>query len=124
MKKAVFPPLPFYIGSYKFMRVKNASEFVKYIENFHFGEKSLHRNDYSNKVANHCMSVGVHFEYSHHFDKDEETYINSCNMTALSNHFKKKSSTIGEKDSSRITEETGRGHKEMNRRCSKDVGRS
>ena len=24
MKKLVFPPLPFYIGSYKFTRVKNA----------------------------------------------------------------------------------------------------
>ena len=45
MKKVVFPPLLFCIGSYKFMRVKNASEFVKYLENFYFGDKSFHRND-------------------------------------------------------------------------------
>ena len=42
MKKTVFPPLPFYIGNYKFTRVKNASEFVKDLEIFHFGEKSFH----------------------------------------------------------------------------------
>ena len=28
-KKVVHPPLPFYIGSYKFSKVKSASEFVK-----------------------------------------------------------------------------------------------
>ena len=28
-KKVVYPPLPFYIGSYKFTKVKSASEFVK-----------------------------------------------------------------------------------------------
>ena len=37
MKKAIFPPLPFCIGSYKFTRVKNASKFVNYLEIFHFG---------------------------------------------------------------------------------------
>ena len=29
MKKETFPPLPFYIGSYKFTKFKGASEFVK-----------------------------------------------------------------------------------------------
>ena len=61
MKKEVFPPLPFYIGSYKFTRVKNASEFVRDLENFCFGEKSFHRNGSFHKVENHCASVGVHF---------------------------------------------------------------
>ena len=41
MKKETFPPLPFCIGSYKFMRVKSAPEFVKYLESFHFGEKEF-----------------------------------------------------------------------------------
>ena len=38
-KKDVYPPLPFYIGSYKFSKVKKASEFVKELGYFHFGEK-------------------------------------------------------------------------------------
>ena len=45
MKKAVFLPMPFYVGSYKFSKVKSALDFVKDLENFHFGEKSFHRND-------------------------------------------------------------------------------
>ena len=45
LKKVVFPPLPFYVGIYKFSKVKNAPEFVKKLESFHFGEKSFHRND-------------------------------------------------------------------------------
>ena len=45
LKKDVFPPLPFYIGSYKFSRVNSAPEFIKELEKFHFGEKSFHRND-------------------------------------------------------------------------------
>ena len=95
MKKAIFPPLPFCIGSYKFTRVKNASEFVKDLENFHFGKKHFHRNDSFDKDENHCASVGVNFEYSHHFDKYEETYRNTSNMTTLRKRFKKKISTIG-----------------------------
>ena len=61
MKKAVFPPLPFYIGSYKFTRVKNASKFVRDLENFHFGEKSFHKNDSYDKVVKHYAAVGVNF---------------------------------------------------------------
>ena len=45
LKKVVYPPLPFYVGSYKFTKVKNAPEFVKELENFHFGEKDFHWND-------------------------------------------------------------------------------
>ena len=51
LKKAVFPPLPFYVGSYKFTKVKNALDFVKELENFHFGEKDFHRNDSQGKDA-------------------------------------------------------------------------
>ena len=38
MKKVVFPPFPFCIGSYKFTNVKSAREFVKDLGSFHFGE--------------------------------------------------------------------------------------
>ena len=51
IKKAIFPPLSFSIGSYKFTRVKNAPEFVKDLENFCFGEKSFHINQSFDKVA-------------------------------------------------------------------------
>ena len=42
LKKVVFPSVPFYVGSYKFSKVKGALDFVKELENFHFGEKSFH----------------------------------------------------------------------------------
>ena len=65
-KKYVFPPLLFYIGSYKFSKVKSAQEFVKELEYFRFREISFHRNDPENKVANYCAAVGVHFEYTNY----------------------------------------------------------
>ena len=45
MKKAVYPPMPFYVFSYKLSKVKSALDFVKDLENFHFSEKSFHRID-------------------------------------------------------------------------------
>ena len=45
LKKAMFPPLSFYVGSYKFSKVKSAPKFFKDMEIFHFGEKSFHQND-------------------------------------------------------------------------------
>ena len=45
LKKAVFRPLPFYVGSYKFSKVKSAPQFVKELESFHFEEKIFRRND-------------------------------------------------------------------------------
>ena len=38
IKKFVFPPIPFYVGSYKFNKVKSSLEFVKELDIFHFGE--------------------------------------------------------------------------------------
>ena len=45
-KKVVYPPLPFYIGNYKF---------VKELDNFHFGEENFHGNDSANKIADYCV---------------------------------------------------------------------
>ena len=83
MKKAVYPPIPFYVGSYKFSKVKSMPDFVKDQENFQFDEKNFHRNDSQGNVATHCALVKVNFEYSDHWDKDEEIFRNACNMTAL-----------------------------------------
>ena len=73
-KKGVYPLVPFYIGSYRFSKVKRAPEFVKELEYFHFGEISFHRNDSKDKVSNYCAAVGVHFEYANYYDKDEEIF--------------------------------------------------
>ena len=69
LKKAVFPPLPFYVGSYKFTKVNNAPEYVKELENFHFGEKDFHRNDSQGKVAAYKAALKVNFEYTDYVDK-------------------------------------------------------
>ena len=53
------------------------------MEHFHFGEMNFHRNDSQNKVAEHCKEANVHFEYTNHWDKDEEMFRNAENMTAL-----------------------------------------
>ena len=71
MNKVVFPPLPFYVSSYKFSKVKGTPNFVSDLEIFYFGEKSFHRNDAQCKVVAHCSLVKVNFEYSDHFNKYE-----------------------------------------------------
>ena len=45
MKKVVYPPLPFYIGSYKFFKVNSALYFMRELEIFHFEEKRFRIND-------------------------------------------------------------------------------
>ena len=104
-KKAVYPPLPFYMGSYKFTKVKSAPKFVKELEYFLFGEKNFHRNDSKNKIANYCSSIEVHFEYTNYWDKDEEIFHNAFNMRALGRRFKKKIKTVGGKGGSSSTVE-------------------
>ena len=89
MKKANFPPLPFCIGGYKFSKVKGAANFVKELEIFHFGEKIFQRNDNKGKVTEHCATIRIHYEYSNHFNKDEEVYIRAGNMIELGKRFKK-----------------------------------
>ena len=106
MNKEVYPPLSLCIGGYKFTKVKSAPNFVRELEGFHFGEKRFHINDSCVKVLKYCAFVGVHFEYSHHFDKDEEIYQNACNMIALNKWFRNKiTSTGGKGSSSSITKQ-------------------
>ena len=103
MKKVVYPPIPFCIGSCKFSKVKSAPYFVKNLENFHFGAKIFHRNDSKGKFVAHCALIKVNFEYSDHWDKDEEIFKNVCNMTALNKWFRQKITTIGGKGSNNTT---------------------
>ena len=73
-KKTAYPPLPFKLGSYRFTKVKQADEFVQELEKFHFGEMTYRRNDTHGKVAEHCKEHKVHFEYTHHFDREESVF--------------------------------------------------
>ena len=73
-KKTAYPPLPFKLGSYRFTKVKQGGEFVEELERFHFGEMPYHRNDSHGKLADHCKENKVHFEYTHHFDREESVF--------------------------------------------------
>ena len=99
LKKVVFPPLPFYVGIYKFTKVKSTHEFVKELEIFHFGENSFHRNDSKGKVAAYKAALKVNFQYTDYVDKDEEKYRNVCSMTTLNMWLKGNISTYGVKGS-------------------------
>ena len=94
IKKVVFPPVPFYVGSYKFNKVKSPPDFVKEMELFHFGEKIFHRNDSQGKVAAHK----VNFDYVDYIDKEEKVLKNVYSMAILSKRFKGKA--FGAKGSS------------------------
>ena len=110
IKKVVFPPVPFYVGSYKFNKVKSASDFVKELEIFHFGEKSFHRNDSQGRVAAHKVAHKVNFEYADYVDKEEQVFINVYSMAALSKRLKGKS--FGAKGSSRNNPKPSEGDEE------------
>ena len=94
LKKAVFPSVPFYVGSYKFSKVKGAPEFVKELENFHFRENSFHQNDSQGKVAAHKAAHKVNFEYTDYVDKEEQVYMNVYSMAYLSKRLKGKTSGV------------------------------
>ena len=96
-KKTAYPPLSFKLGSYKFTKVKQAAEFIEEFEKFHFGEMPFRRNDTHGKVVEHCKEYKVHFEYTHHFDKEQCVFRNAPNMTMLMRRFKKKITTKGRK---------------------------
>ena len=100
INKVVFPLMPFYVVSYKFSKVKSALQFVKELEIFHFGETSFHKNDSQCKVAAHRALLKVNFEYTDYLDKYEEVYRNTCNMTTLNKHLRRKITVSGGKGSS------------------------
>ena len=58
---------------------------------------NFHRNDSRNKVVDCCKEVGINFEYTDFWDKDEETFRNAKNITTLKKRFKQKITTMGGK---------------------------
>ena len=55
------------------------------------------------KSQKYCALVGVHIEYSDHFDKEEKVYRYPCNIIALNIWFKNKITTIRGKSNSSST---------------------
>ena len=90
LKKVVLPSVPFYVGSYKFSKVKGAPKFVKELENFHFGEKSFHRNDSQGKVAAYKAAHKLNFGNADNVDKEEQVYMNVYSMDSLTKRLKGK----------------------------------
>ena len=114
IKKVFFPPIPFYLGSYKFNKVKSALDFVKEMEIFHFWEKIFHRNDLQGKVAAHKASHKVNFEYADYIEKEEQVFINVYSMEALSRRLKGKS--FGAKGSSNNNPKPDEGDEEATKK--------
>ena len=91
------------------------------MEYFHFGEMNFHRNDSHDKVAEYCKEAGINFEYTDFWDKDEETFRNVKNITALKKRFKQKITTKGgkgktSKKAKKLEEEEGKEREEDARR--------
>ena len=123
--KASYPPFPFKLGSYKFTIVKKADEFVEELEKFHFGEMPFHRNDSRSKVAENYKEANVHFEYTHHWDREESIFRSALNMMALRKRFKKKITTKGGKgrdEQPKADEETKKRNEEAQRLSQESEG--
>ena len=82
---------------------------------------NFHINDSKHRVADYCKEVGVHFEYTDFWDKDEENFQNAKNMTSLRKRFKQKITTVGgkgklaEKQKRQEEEEAKKREEEANR---------
>ena len=88
------------------------------LEKFHFGEIPFHRNDTHNKVAEHCKEANVHFEYTHHWDREKSVFRSALNITALRKMFKKKITTKGGKgqdEQAKADKETRKRNEEAQR---------
>ena len=121
IKKFDFPPVPFYVGSYKFNKVKSTPNFVKELEIFHFGEKSFHRNDSQGKVATHKATHKVNFEYADYIDKEEKVFRNVYSMAALSKRLKGKA--FGAKGSSSNNPKPDEGDEEAAKKSQEESTR-
>ena len=66
----------------------------------------------------------MHFEHTHHWDREESVFCNALNMTALRRRFKKKISTKGGKgeEQAKPEEESKRRNEEAQRLAQEAVG--
>jgi hypothetical protein len=71
-KKAIWPPLPLWVGSYSFKDVKEAQDEVDILTSFHFREEIFWRHDPLNIVKEHCISHRYRWEYKTDVWEEEE----------------------------------------------------
>ena len=122
VNKVVFPPVPYYVGSYKFNVVKSSLEFIKELEIFHFGEKIFHRNDSQGKVVALKDAHKVNFKYANYIDKQEHVFKNVYSMAALSKWLNKKE--FGAKGSSNNDPRENEGDEEATKKSQEENTRT
>ena len=77
-------------------------------------------------LADYCKEAGINFEYTDFWDKDEETFQNVKNITALKKRFKQKITTMGEKGKTsekdkKLEEEEAKKREEDARRLAQEA---
>ena len=87
-----------------------------------FWGKRFHQNDSANKIADYCALVGVHFEYTNYWNKDD-FLRNARNMTSLSRRFKNKIKTMGGKGGNSSATEKKKQEEEATKKRAEEAHR-
>lgn len=74
LKKAIWPPLPLYVGNYFFENTKQAQVEVNTVLSYHFGEERYKRHDPKNIVRDHFDKIGLPWEYTTDIWEEEEVH--------------------------------------------------
>jgi hypothetical protein len=77
LKKAIWPPLPLYVGNYFLENTKQAQAEVNNLLSYHFGEERYKIHDPKNIVRDHFNKIGLPWEYTIDLWKEEEVHQNS-----------------------------------------------
>jgi hypothetical protein len=99
-KKAIWPPLPLYIGKYFFQNTKQAQTKVDVLLYYKFGEARFRRHDPKNIVKDHFNRMRLSYEYTIEFLEEQVVHQNS--KTCDEFIFKRRGQPKG-----RITDEKG-----------------
>jgi len=82
-KKAIWPPLPLYIGNYLFENTKHAQTKVDILLSYHFREERFKTHDPKNIFKENFNSMRLPYEYTTEFWKEEEVHQNSKTYNEL-----------------------------------------
>jgi hypothetical protein len=73
-KKAIWPPLPLWIGTYSFSNTKQAQDEVDTLLSYHFREEIFRRHDLKKVIKEHFNKLGVPWEYTLDTWEEEEVH--------------------------------------------------
>jgi hypothetical protein len=76
-KKAIWPPLPLYIGIYSFSNTKQAEEEVNILLLYHFREERFRRHKPKGVVKGNFNKVGFPWEYTTNVWEEEEVHCSA-----------------------------------------------